>query len=388
MVRHQPLASVGSLPQQETLVLEDMQIGILRCATDPLVAVVPDVGKKLIHQGYSLVLESGAGAASLFDDEAYTAIGAKVADREEVLQSSDILVTVSKLLPADLEKAKSQTILIGQFNVRVQPQWADQLTQSSLRVFSLDKLPRTSVAQSMDVLSALSSLAGYKAVVSAAERFPAYFPMMTTAAGTIPPAKVLILGAGVAGLQAIATARRLGAVVEAFDVRSAVKEEVQSLGASFVEVEGSSEDAEAGGYAVVQSDAYQQKQKELIHDRALRADVVICTAQIPGREAPKLLEARTVQQMKPGSVIIDMAASTGGNCELTQNDKEITINNVTIVGNSKLHNRLPMAASRLFANNLFNFIKFMMKDDEPRFDHEIVSATFLGELSTATDQAS
>ncbi len=356
-----------------------MQIGILKCTTDPLVAVVPDVAKKLIKMDYDVAMESGAGKSSLFGDEPYEEAGVKVTDRDDVLKTSDILVTVSKLDPTDIAKAKSNAVLIGQLNARFQPEWADQLEKSDLMVFSLDKLPRSSVAQSMDVLSALSSLAGYKAVVSAAERFPGYFPMMTTAAGTIPPARVLVLGAGVAGLQAIATARRLGAVVEAFDVRSAVREEVQSLGASFIEVEGSQEDAQAGGYAVTQSEEYQSRQRELIHERALKADAVICTAQIPGREAPKLLEARTVKEMKPGSVIVDMAASTGGNCEVTENDKEIVVNNVTVLGDSKLHNQLPVAASKLFANNLFNFIKFIFQDGELNFEHEIVAESFLGD---------
>ena len=365
-----------------------MQIGILKCASDPLVAVVPDVAKKLMGQGFTLAIESGAGTASRFRDESFAAIGVRVTDREEVLRTSDILVTVSKLELADLEKAKINAILIGQLNVRFQPEWADRLGGSPLRVFSLDKLPRSSVAQSMDVLSALSSLAGYKAVVSAAERFPGYFPMMMTAAGTMPPARVLVLGAGVAGLQAIATARRLGAVVEAFDVRSAVKEEVQSLGAAFVEVEGSQEDGGAGGYAVTQSEAYLKEQRELIHERGAKANVIICTAQIPGKSAPKLLEARTIHDMKPGSVVIDMAASTGGNCELTQNDDEVFVKDVTIVGNSKLHNLLPVAASRLFANNLFNFIKFIFKDGELNFDHEIVSETFLGKTPARKESAS
>ncbi len=264
--------------------------------------------------------------------------------------------------------------------------YAERLKQSGARIFSLDLVPRSSIAQSMDVLSSLASLSGYKAVVSAAELFPGYFPMMTTAAGTVPPAKVLVLGAGVAGLQAIATAKRLGASVEAFDVRSAVKEEVESLGAKFVEVPGSVEDKAAGGYAVTQTPEYIQKQKELIHERASKADIIIATANIPGRKAPVLIENRTVEAMKPGSVIIDMASASGGNCELSKDNDQIEINGVKILGDSRLFHHLPKEASRLYSTNIYNFLKFVLKEgvEGIPYEHEIVQKTLITERKEAT----
>ena len=227
----------------------------------------------------------------------------------------------------------------------------------------------------MDVLSSMATVAGYRAVLEAAFHLPTFFPMFMSAAGTIRPAKVLILGAGVAGLQATATARKLGAVVEAFDVRSAVKEEVQSLGATFVEVEGAVDDASAGGYAVEQSEEFKKKQGELIQEHTLRSDVVICTAQIPGRKAPVLVKKETVENMKPGSVIIDLAASTGGNCELTENDKTVIKYGVRIIGNSNYPAGMPVDASRMYGKNLINFIKLIIDEEgnmNLNFEDEIV----------------
>jgi NAD(P) transhydrogenase subunit alpha len=233
----------------------------------------------------------------------------------------------------------------------------------------------------MDVLSALASLSGYKSVLKAADHFPGYFPMMTTSAGTMPPAKVLVLGAGVAGLQAIATAKRLGAVVEAFDVRSSVKDEVQSLGAKFIEVPGSQEDASAGGYAVKQTEEYIQKQKQLIHESAVKADVIVTTAAIPGRKAPLLIETTTVEAMKHNSVIVDLAASTGGNCALTQDNAVIEKHGVTIIGNSRLYDQMAAQASLLYSNNVLSFIKFVFKEgfEGIPYDNEIVSKTLLAQ---------
>ena len=209
----------------------------------------------------------------------------------------------------------------------------------------------------MDILSSMATVSGYKAVLEAASRLPRFFPMFMSAAGTIKPARVLILGAGVAGLQAIAIARKLGAVVEVFDVRSAVKEEVKSLGGKFIEVEGAKEDAAAGGYAVEQSEEFKQKQQELIQQRAIAADVVIATAQIPGKKAPVLILKETVNSMKPGSVIVDLAASTGGNCELTENGKNIVVNGVNIIGKTDYPSDMPTDASKMFGNNVINLLK-------------------------------
>ena len=250
-----------------------------------------------------------------------------------------------------------------------------ELEGAKVKAFSMDMIPRTTLAQSMDVLSSMASIAGYKAVLLAAEKLPRYFPMMMTAAGTVRPSTVLILGAGVAGLQAIATAKRLGAKVEAFDVRAAVKTEVESLGAKFVEVEGATDDKDAGGYAVQQTEEYKQKQKEKIHERVKNADVVVCTAQLRGRPAPTLVTAQMVKDMKPGSVIIDMAASTGGNCELSENNADIMAENVRIIGDSFLFNNALEDASALLANNIQSFVSTFVKEGDlvVDYDNEIIA---------------
>jgi NAD(P) transhydrogenase subunit alpha len=356
-----------------------MQIGVLKSKETPLVALVPSICVKYQKEGFTLAIEKGAGEASYFSDALYQEAGASLKSREEILKTSDLVLVDSTISESELAQLKSGAMVIGKFNTLSKPEYAAQLSSYSNPIFSLDLVPRSSIAQSMDVLSSLASLSGYKAVVGAAVRFSGYFPMMTTAAGTVPPAKVLVLGAGVAGLQAIATAKRLGASVEAFDVRSAVKEEVQSLGAKFIEVPGSQEDQGAGGYAVTQSEEYIQKQKDLIHERASKSDVVITTANIPGKNAPILIEKRTVEAMQPGSVIIDMASASGGNCELSEDKKEIELNGVTILGDSFLFHRLPKEASRLYSTNLFNFIKFILKDgvDGIPHEHEIVQKTLV-----------
>jgi NAD(P) transhydrogenase subunit alpha len=238
--------------------------------------------------------------------------------------------------------------------------WLETARLKGLTVLALDLIPRTTRAQSMDILSSMATVSGYKAVLHAASLLPRFFPMFMSAAGTIKPSRVLILGAGVAGLQAIAIARKLGAVVEVFDVRSAVKEEVKSLGGKFVEVEGAREDSAAGGYAVEQPEEFKKKQQDLIQQRAIAADVVIATAQIPGKKAPVLLLKGTVNSMKPGSVIVDLAASTGGNCELTENGKTIVINGVKLIGKSDYPSDMPTDASKMFGCNINNLLKIMV----------------------------
>jgi NAD(P) transhydrogenase subunit alpha len=253
-----------------------------------------------------------------------------------------------------------------------------KLAKAGVASYSLDMIPRSTRAQAVDVLSSMATVAGYKAVLLAASTLPHFFPMFMSASGTIKPSRVLILGAGVAGLQALATARKLGAVVEVFDVRSAVKEEVLSLGGKFVEVEGAVDDAAAGGYAVEQTEEYKKKQGELIHERALQSNVVITTAQIPGRKAPLLIHKETVKGMKPGSVIIDLAASTGGNCELTRNNETVVEHGITIIGNSNLSSTTPADASKMLGRNYLNFLQLMI-DDEGKLnldvDDEIVQHT-------------
>jgi NAD(P) transhydrogenase subunit alpha len=263
---------------------------------------------------------------------------------------------------SEYTSAKPTAIFIGQFAPFANPGLAEGLAARGVNAFSLDMIPRTSLAQSMDILSSMASIAGYHAVLSALNHLPRYMPMMITAAGSIKPSKVLVIGAGVAGLQAIATARRLGAVVEAFDTRSAVKEEVQSLGAKFVEVAGARDDASAGGYAVEQTEEYKVKQAQLIQDHATTADIVITTAQLRGKPAPLLIKEDTVKAMKPGSVIVDLAASTGGNCAGTKDKQIIRRHDVTIIGDSSLYDRMPQDASVLYSNNVFNFLKHIVRN--------------------------
>lgn len=356
-----------------------MKIGVLKEIKDTRVAIVPEVATKFTKAGHHILVESGAGKTAFFPDEQYKEAGAEIDSRDIILSKIDLLVSIHPPSLDDLQKIKDSTIVLAMFNPRADQDLVANLQQLPILPFSLDSIPRSTIAQSMDILSSMASLAGYKAVLMAANALPGYFPMLMTAAGTIPPAKVLILGAGVAGLQAIATAKRLGATVEAFDVRSAVKEEVQSLGAKFIEVEGAKEDAASGGYAVTQTEEYQRKQKQLIHERASRADVIISTANIPGRRAPVLIEENTVKEMKAGSVIIDLAAATGGNCVLTQNDQVITEYGVKIIGDSNLPAKMPLHASKLFSNNVWNFFQYVFKEGPEGVDYEneIVKSTFL-----------
>jgi NAD(P) transhydrogenase subunit alpha len=249
---------------------------------------------------------------------------------------------------------------------------------NGLSVLALDLIPRTTRAQSMDILSSMATVSGYKAVLDAASMLPRFFPMFMSAAGTIKPSRVLILGAGVAGLQALAIARKLGAVVEVFDVRSAVKEEVKSLGGKFIEVAGAKEDVAAGGYAVEQTEEFKRKQQELIQQRAIAADVVIATAQIPGRKAPVLLLKETVHAMKPGSVIVDLATLSGGNCELTENGKNIVVNGVNIIGKSDYPSDMPSDASKMFGCNIINLLKIIVDKDAKfilNMQDEIINGT-------------
>jgi NAD(P) transhydrogenase subunit alpha len=259
----------------------------------------------------------------------------------------------------DINLFREGQIICSVLNPAENREWLENARQKGLSVLALDVIPRTTRAQSMDILSSMATVSGYKAVLEAASLLPRFFPMFMSAAGTIKPSRVLILGAGVAGLQAVATARKLGAVVEVFDVRSAVKEEVKSLGGKFIEVEGAKEDSAAGGYAVEQSDEFKNKQQELIQQRASAADVIIATAQIPGKKAPVLVLKETIMKMNPGSVIIDLAASAGGNCELTENNKTITVNGVKIIGKSDYPSDMSSDASKMFGNNIINLIRIM-----------------------------
>ncbi len=359
-----------------------MIFGILTEQQDSRVAMVPATAKKMIAAGHEVWVEPGAGALAFYSDQDYQAAGVKLVNAKGILAGAEAIVSHNPLSESLMAQLAPGRILISMFSPRSNPAVKEQFASSNLLAFSMDMIPRSSLAQSMDVLSSMASLAGYRAVLLAATHLPGYFPMLMTAAGTIPPAKVLVLGAGVAGLQAIATSRRMGARVEAFDVRAAVKEEVESLGAKFIEVAGATEDKGAGGYAVQQSEEYQQRQRELIHDHASKCDVIITTANIPGRKAPLLIEQRTVEAMRAGSVVIDLASATGGNCALTQDGHTIRHGGVTIIGDSNLTMGMPRDASLLYANNVWSFVDFTFKKgkDQIDFSHEIVASTFLGQV--------
>lgn len=338
-----------------------MTIGILKePAGENRVSLLPEQALVLLRKNVHVLVEAGAGANAFADDAVYTSIGAKVVKRSEVLQQSEVILSIQLIAAQDGKVLKSGAILLGfyqpLYNFSLINEWASK----GFTIFSMDMIPRTTRAQSMDVLSSQANIAGYRAVLVAATMFPRYFPMFMTAAGSIAPAKVLILGAGVAGLQAIATARRLGAVVEVFDTRPAVKEEVMSLGAKFVEVEGAVDASAAGGYAVEQTEEYKQKQQQRIAEAIAKADIVITTAQIPGKVAPVLITQPMLDGMKAGSVIIDIAAATGGNTPFTKNNETIRYKGVTIMGNSNLPSGMPWDASKLYGKNILNFLNLLI----------------------------
>jgi len=333
-----------------------MVIGVLKePSQESRVSLLPEAAAALTKKGISVYVETGAGERAFSNDDAYTKLGATIKSREELITASDILLTIHPVNTSEQAAIRSK-ILIGIYQPLYHPQLMASWAQSEITSFSLDMLPRTTRAQTMDVLSSQANIAGYKAVLLAAEKYSRYFPMLMTAAGSIPPAKVLILGAGVAGLQAIATARRMGAVVEVFDTRPAVKEEVMSLGAKFVEVEGAADASSAGGYAVEQTAEFMQKQKDKIAESIAKADIVITTAQIPGKKAPVLVTGEMISKMRNGSIIVDLAAATGGNTDYTKNGETVAMHGVTIIGNSALAANMPSDASKLYGKNVLNFL--------------------------------
>ena len=341
-----------------------MTIGILKeCGNENRVAILPGEVCALKKMGIEVLAENHAGESAFASDKEYVAVGASMVSRKELFTRSDMLLSVNPPVEDDINSFREGQILCSVLNPVENKDWLEIIRLKGVTVLALDIVPRTTRAQSMDILSSMATVSGYKAVLEAASMLPRFFPMFMSAAGTIKPARVLILGAGVAGLQAVAVARKLGAVVEVFDVRSAVKEEVKSLGGKFIEVEGAKEDAAAGGYAVEQSDEFKKKQQDLIQQRAIAADVVIATAQIPGKKAPVLILKATVASMKPGSVIVDLAASSGGNCELTENNKKIVVKGVTIIGKSDYPSYMPSDASKMFGNNIINLLKIMVDKD-------------------------
>jgi NAD(P) transhydrogenase subunit alpha len=350
------------------------------------VAATPETVKKYTAKGvHKVLVQRGAGAGANIPDSAYQEAGAMiVTDVAELYAQSQIVLKVRGPESGELAMMRKDAVLLGLLSPH-QKDGVDALAQHGLTAFAMEKLPRISRAQNMDVLSSQANIAGYKAVIVAANAYQKFFPMLMTAAGTVKAARVLILGAGVAGLQAIATAKRLGAVVEAFDVRPAVKEQVESLGAKFVEVPLSEEEkaqAEtAGGYATEMSDDYKRRQGELVHERAVLADIIITTALIPGRPAPVLIKEETVQAMKQGSVIVDMAVEAGGNCPLSELNENVIKHGVHLIGIANLAGLVAADASTLYARNLMNFLNLMLdqENDALKIDRsdEIITGTLL-----------
>lgn len=361
-----------------------MQIAIPaeRMAGETRVAATPETVKKYVAMGHTVLVEAGAGLKSAVTDDAYAAVGATlVADRKTLLGQADIVLKVRPAEADELAEIKPGAALVSLMSPYSNPH-LPQMAERKLSAFAMELLPRTTRAQSMDVLSSQNNIAGYRAVLLATQYYPHFMPMLMTAAGTVKPARVLILGVGVAGLQAIATAKRLGAVVEAFDVRPSTKEQVESLGAKFVEVPMTDEEKAAndGVYAKEMSDDYKRRQGELVDKHARQADIIITTALIPGRAAPKLLHADTVLGMKAGSVIIDMAAESGGNCDLTQSGEvTVTDNGVTLVGLHNIPGMLAADASSLYARNLFNFLGLMLTKEgfAINMEDDLVEATLI-----------
>lgn len=343
------------------------------------VAATPGTVKDLIKSGMEVYVESKAGQNSYFSDQEYKDAGANIVDSEdELLSQADVIIKVLAPSNEQVLKIKPNAAIISFCQTTRELDAVKAMRDRSLTGFSMHLVPRTTLAQKMDALSSQANIAGYKSVLMAASRLSVYMPLLMTAAGTIRPAKVLVLGAGVAGLQAIATAKRLGAQVEAFDVRPVVKEQVESLGAKFIQVEaGEDEGVGEGGYAKETSDEYKRLQQQLIHDHISKADVVITTALIPGRPAPLLIPTSMVDAMKSGSIIMDLASENGGNCELTKKDETITHNGVIIDGTSNIPGTMPVHASELYAKNVAALLTYMVKDGELNLDleDEIISGS-------------
>src|SRR5437868_7799730 len=334
------------------------------------VALMPESVQKLIVSKGSVSIESGAGLGAARTDDDYAAVGASVVkDRKALLESADVLVVVNRPAVEDFGGLKKGAVVLGFLRPLDEPAKLVPALENGLTTLSMELVPRITRAQAMDALSSMATVAGYKAVVLGADRIPRMFPLLMTAAGTVPPARVLVLGAGVAGLQAIATARRLGAVVEAYDVRAAAGEQVRSLGATFLEVDlGGIQTEDKGGYAVELSPEALQRGRDLVAEHAKTADVVITTAQVPGRRAPVLIEEAAVTAMKRGSIVIDMGASTGGNCALSKPGETVAHNGVTIVAPLNLAGTVPGHASQLYSRNITAFLALLIQDGNLKID--------------------
>jgi len=351
-------------------------------AGEKRVSMTPETVRKYGSLGYDVLVQRGAGLASHFADADYESAGATlVADPSDIYKQADIILKVRGPDADELRLIGSNAVVVGMLSPATNP-LIEKYVKKGLTCFSLELLPRISRAQSMDALSSQANISGYRAVLLATQYYARFFPMLMTAAGTVTPARVLILGAGVAGLQAVATARRLGAMVEVFDVRPAVKEQVESLGAKFIEVEAEKEDSETnGGYAREMSEEYKRKQGELVREHAVKADIIITTALIPGRPAPRLIGGDVVQEMKPGSVIVDMAVETGGNCELSELDRVVVKHGVTLVGISNIPALMATDSSHLYARNMLHFLTPMMTEEGGKLninlEDEVIEAALL-----------
>ncbi len=350
-------------------------------ANEKRVAATPETVKKLVAAGCEVRVQTQAGQASAIADSDYEAVGATMAqDFAATCAEADLVLKVRAPDAEELAMLKSGAVVAAMFSPFTNPLLQDY-ADHGLTCFAMEMIPRISRAQSMDVLSSQANIAGYKAVLLATQYYPKFFPMLMTAAGTVQPAQVLIMGAGVAGLQAIATARRLGAKVEAFDVRAAAREQVESLGAKFVEVEADADAEDEGGYAREMSEEYRRRQQALVAEHAAKADVIITTALIPGRPAPELITEAMVQSMKQGSVIVDLAVESGGNCPLSEKDAVVVKHGVTLVGVSNIPSLMAADASSLYARNMLNFVQLMLDKEQDRLainsEDEIIEASVL-----------
>ncbi|AIK95961.1 Re/Si-specific NAD(P)(+) transhydrogenase subunit alpha [Candidatus Odyssella acanthamoebae] len=360
-----------------------MKILVLKetAAHEGRVSITPETIKKLVDQGHEVLIEKDAGKSSGIADNLYTAAGAKISkDATKDIAKVDLVTVVSFDSMDQVKGIKEGTVFVGLMKPYQNTKLLKDLAKKKVTALALELIPRISRAQAMDVLSSQSNLAGYKAVVDSAAEYGRALPMMMTAAGTIPPARVLVLGAGVAGLQAIATAKRMGAVVSAFDVRPAVKEQVESLGASFVEVEADESGDSGGGYAKEMSDDYKRRQSEKLAEVIKNQDIVVTTALIPGKPAPILITANMVKSMKEGSIIYDLAVENGGNCELAEFDKMVMKHGVKIIGHANVPSRIGFDASQVFGRNIFNLLKIMVNSNaelDVNFDDEIIKGCCL-----------
>ena len=346
------------------------------------IAITPEITKKYINLGFQIQLIENYGTHIGFDDSQFKNAGAKIiSDEKELLNNSNIVVQLGLLKDSQRSMMKEHQTLIGTFNVYQNKAEIKNFSSKNINVFSLELLPRITRAQSMDILSSQANLAGYKAVIESFAFFEKAIPMMMTAAGTVPAAKVLVVGAGVAGLQAIATAKRMGAIVFATDVRMASKEQVESLGGKFLTVDGSENLETEGGYAKEASDEFKKKQEELLAETIKKIDIVICTALIPGKKAPVIIKDDMIKSMQSGSVIYDLAAVQGGNTALTEVDKIIEINGVKIIGEKNILNKLPVSASGLYAKNVFNFVSNLYDKENQKLnidmEDEIIKTTLV-----------